>query len=1412
MKVGFSRQQALKPPKEVKPKQIELLAALKVGVPENKPWWLVVVAIFAIGLVLGIVGISFASGARTFNGVGSFFPILMVISVLAMLFGGRFGGSQQMSRGRMDALRGQFMLQLDGLRKTAGEAADALDSNYRWYHPPVETLEAAVGGPRMWERSPGGRDSWFGVLRVGVGMTALDQAGAVSFSEPADMPTDIEMEPATGVALQEFVRTQQVAYGTPALISLLVEPGWCLDGDGDHERVLALTRAMLCQLAFSHGPDHLNVIVVTDDVDEWDWVKWLPHVADNEVADAAGGLRMVYGSVQEFYEAQHSAVLRNRGGFQPRHGAAKDPVTPMPHTVIVSDVSAGRDWTALVPPEGVEGVTFFDLRGGVPTCVAPQRLLRLNSSGIIEAVPRDLNTWAPEPDEQPVFFARADQMSRDDAESLAQTMARFKLAESYEMIGNGAQLVKGPARDVLTYWGIDDPANIDFHELWGQHGNITSRERLRIPFGNRADTGELLLLDIKDMAEGGDGPHGVMSGTTGSGKTTSLRALLLSAMLGHPPENLQMVLADCKGGQGVKPFEGTPHVAHVITDLEDDQTLLSRFVDGMFGEIARRKQMCNDAGVDDALQYNKKRSEQARTGAPVLEPMPVLFFVIDEFKEAFSMNPELVLAVDQVCRQGRSYWIHLLMASQDIDSKAEKLLENVGYRLVLAAKTAASAAAAGVPKAVHLNKVGQGYLRLGPAEDLTKFQFEFLWRDYRKPGTASEDDAVEIGASTPDYFEPQLFTATPVLADDTGPQPMAPTAETEQLPAAAVHSDDDDDDVLRMPTVGGVIIDQLRAIDFTPRPLFCPPLDKPRTVDDVVEMYLGRPWDEQYAATPDLQFPIGVIDRPYKQDQQPLLVNGNANAMVIGQPGSGRTTALQTLICSAAMTHTPEQVQFYVLALSGASLSTVRGLPHVGRVASLLEEDAIRRTVSEMSELLEGRRQRFLSCGLTSMDEFRERKAALSRMPAEQAAQDPLAADAFGDVYLVVDNPAALTDQASTFHGKEHLSDEITRLIREGGSYGIHVIVAVSRPAEIGVQARNLFEGRRIELKLATMDATLVKPGMAEKVPVNKPGRGMVAQNYPREGYPAVGLHTMTARPALRGSAEGVFESHGLAETVASLAGAYRPAPRVRELPAQVSLEQLRAAAETHRHAGMVWAVDEFARPVGLEKSQSPFLVITGKHECGRTTACAAVMSEIGRVYAPGSSNAVASSAEHRRAAQVWVVSPRRELLRVLGSDYVESFAYRPDDTKRLADELAAVVAARMPRAGLGVEESFERTWTGPEIFLVIDDADRLPPGYDAPLAALRDAANAADDVGLHIVYSRLFGGWSSGPRNDPLLAAMLQANADLLVMDSDASEMYIRDKWKGHPMQPGRGFLMGTDGSRSYVQVGQVPLGKQNR
>lgn len=1384
MKRGFARPTPEKPP-VIKPENIVLSTPLSIPPPEGKPWWLIVVGVVVVGLLGGMVAMVFASGSHVFGGIGSIFPLFMMVGIMMMMFRGMGGGQQQMSRPKLDAMRAQFMLMLDMLRETAQESADSMDANYRWFHPAPNTLAAAVGSPRMWERKPDGKDLNFGVVRVGVGMTRPE----VTWGEPQNMPTDIELEPVTGKALQEFGRYQSVVYNLPKMVSLLVEPWYALVGE--REQVLGLMRAIICQLAFSHGPDHVQMIVVSSDLDQWDWVKWLPHFGDSRRHDAAGNARMVYTSVREF-AAEQAELFAGRGSFTPRH-ASSSAQTPTPHTVIIADVDDPQ-WEYVISAEGVDGVTFFDLTGSSMWTDIPERKLQFDKTGVIEALPRDRDTWMVI-DDKAWFFALTDQVSIAEAEEFAQKLAQWRLAEAYEEIGQRVAHIG--ARDILSYYGIDDPGNIDFDSLWASRTDTMGRSRLRAPFGNRSDNGELLFLDMKSLDEGGDGPHGVMSGTTGSGKSTLVRTVIESLMLSHPPEELQFVLADLKGGSAVKPFAGVPHVSRIITDLEEDQALMERFLDALWGEIARRKAICDSAGVDDAKEYNSVRARMRARGQD-MAPLPMLVVVIDEFYEWFRIMPTAVDVLDSIGRQGRAYWIHLMMASQTIESRAEKLMENMGYRLVLKARTAGAAQAAGVPNAVNLPaQAGLGYFRKS-LEDIIRFQAEFLWRDYFQPGVSIDGEEAPALVHSIDYIRPQLFTNsfTPLEVSVGGPdiEPVVAQPNGEVLESDDIEGgEDEDEEGVRTPKVGTVIIDQLRKIKFEPYRLWQPPLTQPVAIDDLVNRFLGRPWHKEYGSACNLVFPIGIIDRPYKHDQPPWTVDTSgpgANVLILGAGGSGKTTALQTLICSAALTHTPQQVQFYCLAYSSTALTTVSRIPHVGEVAGPTDPYGVRRTVAELLALVRERKRSFLECGIASMEMFRRRKFG--------GEAGPVPDDGFGDVYLVIDNYRALAEE------NEVLIEQVNVIINQGPSFGVHVVVTADRESELRPPVRSGF-GSRIELRLAAVeDAKLVRSRFAKDVPV-KPGRGMVAVNYVRlDSDPQAGLHTLVARPALGSTPDNVFECDSVVAAVSRLTSAQ--APPVRRLPARFGVEQVRelASRDTRQGVGaggIAWAISELdLAPVYLNFAENPHLMVTGRRECGRTTTLATIMSEIGRLYAPGASSAP-PPAPGRPSAQVWLVDPRRQLLTALGSDYVERFAYNLDGVVAMMGELAAALAGREPPPGLSAEELLSRSWwSGPEIFLIVDDIQQLPPGFDSPLHKAVPFVNRAADVGLHVIFTRTFGGWSSAG-SDPMLRALHQANAPLLVMDADPDEGFIRGKMKGGPLPRGRGLLMAED-TGVFVQV----------
>ena len=356
-----------------------------------------------------------------------------------------------------------------------------------------------------------------------------------------------------------------------------------------------------------------------------------------------------------------------------------------------------------------------------------------------------------------------------------------------------------------------------------------------------------------------------------------------------------------------------------------------------------------------------------------------------------------------------------------------------------------------------------------------------------------------------------------------------------------------------------MIIDQLRKIDFEPYRLWQPPLNTPVAIDELVNRFLGHAWQQDYGTARNLVFPIGIIDRPFKHDQPPWTVDTSgpgANVLILGAGGSGKTTALQTLICSAAMTHTPEQVQFYCLAYSGTALTTVARLPHVGEVAGPTDPYGVRRTVAELLALVRERKRSFLEYGIASMDVFRRRKFG--------GEAGPVPNDGFGDVFLVIDNYRALAEE------NEVLIEQVNLIINQGPSFGVHVVVTADRESELRPPVRSGF-GSRVELRLAAVeDAKLVRSRFAKDVPV-KPGRGMVAVNYVRLDSRPPGGPAYVGGPAGAGQHGGQrVLSDSMVAAVSRLASGQ--APPVRRLPARFGVEQVRELAARDTRQGSVRA------------------------------------------------------------------------------------------------------------------------------------------------------------------------------------------------------------------------------------------------
>ncbi len=625
------------------------------------------------------------------NPVMRIMGMIMIASTLgmaiAMLVRYRRG-----TQGELADLRRDYLKYLTQTRRTVLKTARKQRDAQFYLHPSPEQLWALVAeGSRVWERRAGDAD--FAQVRIGLGSQEL----ATPLIAPETAPLD-ELEPLAAGAMQQFLATHSTLDGLPMAVSLRAFYHLTISGHAESARSAA--RAMVGGLASLHSPEDLVIAVATgrEAAPQWEWAKWLPHAQAPGPADGAGSRRLITTSLPDLED-----LLAGRLEGRPRFQPGGQPLVEQPHVVVVLDGESVAPMSVLASAEGLQGVTVIEVvpgevttRGGLSIVVQPKTLQLESGQGLVyDGVP--------------------DLLSYEAAEALARQLAPLHMATGGD--DDEPLLANLEFTDLLN---LGDAASIDVGRTWRPRSQA---ERLRVPIGVGED-GSPVMLDLKEAAQEGMGPHGLCVGATGSGKSELLRTLVLGLAVTHTSETLNFVLADFKGGATFAGMAQMPHVAAVITNLADDLTLVDRMGDSISGELNRRQEMLRDAGnYANIHDYEKARA----AGAP-LQPIPSLVLVIDEFSELLTAKPDFIEMFVQIGRIGRSLGVHLLLASQRLEEGRLRGLETyLSYRVGLRTFSAAeSRAAIGVPDAYHLPNVpGSGLLKFG-TEEMVRFKAAYV--------------------------------------------------------------------------------------------------------------------------------------------------------------------------------------------------------------------------------------------------------------------------------------------------------------------------------------------------------------------------------------------------------------------------------------------------------------------------------------------------------------------------------------------------------------------------------------------------------------------------------------------------------------------------------------------------------------
>lgn len=1262
----------------------------------------VVIVILIVGMVIAMV----ATGMRLISPVMLFFPFALLVAAAGIYRG---GGDKKARTAEVDAERADYLRYLsvvrDNIRGTAAKQRAAAE----WSHPDPSELAAVPGSRRQWERDPDDDD----FLVVRTGRHSVPLASAVRVADTAD---EIDLEPVSHSTLRSLLDTQRTVPDVPVGLDLTGLSRISVLGENTDE-VRGALRTWIAQAVTWHDPTMLGVALAAPDLEgsDWSWLKWLPHTDIVGRIDGVGPARYLTTGADEL-TGLLAPALAGRGEF------TGDDAELHRHLLIVID---DPDFDLAASPLGIPraGVTVVQRVAGAPhreQYPDPERPILKIADGTIDR-------WAAGGWQR--YVDAADTLPAGEAAHLARRLSRWDSNPTHTGLRSAA--TRGATFNTLL--GIRDAARLDVPALWAPRSR---EEELRVPIGVTA-TGEPLIFDLKDEAEGGMGPHGLMIGMTGSGKSQTLMSILLSLLTTHSADRLIVIYADFKGEAGADIFRNFPQVVAVISNMAEKRSLADRFADTLRGEVARRELLLREAGrtVQGSAFNSVTEYEAAIAAGHDLPPIPTLFIVADEFTLMLADHPEYAELFDYVARKGRSFRIHILFASQTLDvGKIKDIDKNTSYRIGLkVASPSVSRQIIGVEDAYHIESgrehKGEGFLVPAPGAAPIKFRSTYVDGIYDPP---RESRAVVMHAVP----EPKLFTAGAVTADqDTAPVIDDPAAETAGPPRKLIA------------TIG----EQLANYGPHAPQLWLPPLDESIPLSAV----LARAG----VGERELRWPLGEIDKPFDMRRDPLVFDARSasgNMIIHGGPKSGKTTALQSFICSAASLHSPREVSFYCLDYGGGQLRALEPLAHVGSVASGLEPDRIRRTFGELEQLLveRQRREAFRDGSLSAFD------------------------DGYGEVFLVIDNLYAFSrDNTDAFNTRNPLLAKVTELVNVGLAYGIHVVITTPSWLEVPLAMRDGL-GLRLELKLhdprdsnVRVAGALTRP--AEAVPANQPGRGLTM----------AAEHFLFAAPEL--------------DRIPAINARYPElsAPPVRLLPTDLGADAFASLYHSPERI-VIGQREEDLAPVELDLADNPLLMVFGDAKSGKTTLLRHIIRTV---------------REHSTAEQVaFTVLDRRTHLADEPLFADNEYTANLDRVIPAMLGLSALISSRRPAADLSAAELTGWGYEGQTHYLIIDDVDAIPdtPALSGSYAGQRPWTNLigllaqASDLGLRVIITARATGSAHALMTNPLLRRLNDLQATTLMLSGNPADSGKIRGQRFNRLPAGRAILLDHSDTGTYIQL----------
>ena len=760
---------------------------------------------------------------------------------------------------------------------------------------------------------------------------------------------------------------------------------------GPRNLVLEQLQLLVMQLATFHSYHDVQFITILpeEEKEQWSWMRWLPHAKLQEL-NVRG---FVYNQrTRDQVLNSLNQILKLRRS-QKEEASHKESTLFHPHyVVLVTDEKLILDHVIM------EFFTEDPTELGCSLIFVEDVMSSLseNIQTVINIKDRNTGQLVMEEGVLKETDFRLDHFPADyDKERIARTLAPL----------NHLQNLKSSIPDSVTFmemYGAETFEDLQVSSRWKKNAPYKS---LAVPIGLRGKD-DIVQLNLHEKAHG---PHGLIAGTTGSGKSETIQSYILSLAVNFHPHDVAFLLIDYKGGGMANLFKNLPHLLGTITNLDGAQSM--RALASINAEIHRRERLFGEFEVNHINQYQKKFKNGEAT-----EPLPHLFLISDEFAELKVNQPDFIKELVSIARVGRSLGVHLILATQKPSGVVDdQIWSNSRFKIALkVADRSDSNEMLHTPDAAEITQTGRAYLQVGNNEVYELFQSAWSGADYQ-----------------PDKDDMGIEDHTIYLINELGQYEIL----NEDLSGL-----EDVDEIKEVPTELDAIVQNIKLLSEeqnippVPQP-WLPPLKERIALEELEEVQPAVAWAQEKP----LSVLLGMADIPQAQKQEAVSINlsKDGHILLYGSPGTGKTTFLQTAAMDLARKFSPKDLTMYLMDFGTNGLAPLSKLPQVADTMLLDQTEKISKFVRIMEKELNRRKKLLADYGVGTLELYRQ--ASGQEEPA---------------IVILLDSYEAFKEEAY----EAELFKLLVRISREGLSIGVHLLVTAGRQTNLRAQLYSNFK------------------------------------------------------------------------------------------------------------------------------------------------------------------------------------------------------------------------------------------------------------------------------------------------------------------------------------------------------------------